>query len=68
MFLDFLSLSSGLKLGNPSGFLFSNCVMSNHNDDDHRKEELAKFGYWVILENFKNLTIFMAKFRKNSSC
>jgi hypothetical protein len=39
-------------------------VWCSHNDDSHPKEELAKFGYWVIVENFKNLTIFMAKFRK----
>jgi hypothetical protein len=33
---------------------------------DHRAllAKLAKLGYWVIVENFNNLTIFMAKFRK----
>ncbi len=37
----------------------------SHNDDEHPKEELAKFGYWVIVEFvLKNHTIFMAKFRK----
>jgi hypothetical protein len=25
-------------------------VWCSHNDDEHPKEELAKFGYWVIVE------------------